>query len=130
VLPKAIAVAVLSSIAIAAGGCGGSSNAEAEAPLDIAKLRADFKERWAAPPNAVEPVWYRHINAINWADGHIEVTTDFTLEEYAASGSGAGPIPTCAETFKLASAQLAEPDETALSVAVIGPGGVALGSCG
>jgi hypothetical protein len=124
-----IAVVGVSAMALAVSGCFGGSDAEAEGPVDISQLRDDLEERFGTPGN--EAPWYRRITAINWANGHLEVTTDFTLEEYKASGPGAGrPTPTCVETFKLASAQLAEPDETALIVAVIGPGGVALGSCG
>lgn len=123
-LPKAIAVAVLSSIAIAAGGCSGNSDAEAESPVDITKLRAEFKERFGTPPN--EAPWYRHITAINWANGYLEVTTDFTPEETNALGY---PSP-CQEIWKLTSEQLEEPDETALIVAVFDAEGVRQGSCG
>jgi hypothetical protein len=124
VLAKAIAVAVLSSIAIAAGGCSGNSDAEAESPVDITKLRAEFKERFGTPPN--EAPWYRSITAINWANGHLEVTTDFTPEETNALG----PPGPCVEIWNLASEQLEEPDETALIVAVFDAGGVRQGSCG
>jgi len=125
VLPKAIGVAVLSSIAIAAAGCIGGSDAEAESPLDIKKFRAEMKERFGTPPN--EARWYRHITAINWANGHLEVTADFTPEEYQASG--AHPTP-CVEIWNLASEQLVEPEEPALIVAMFDAGGVRQGSCG
>ena len=93
--------------------------------VDVTKLRAEFKERFGTPDN--EAPWYRHITAISWANGQLEVKTDFTPEEYQASG--ATPTP-CVEIFNLASEQLEEPDETALIVAVFGPGGVRMGSCG
>jgi hypothetical protein len=124
VLAKTIAAAVLSSIAIAAGGCSGNSDTEAEGPVDITKLRAEFKERFGTPP--YEAPWYRRITAINWANGHLEVTTDFTPEETKAMGL---PSP-CVEIWNLASEQREEPDETALIVAVFDAGGVRQGSCG
>ena len=88
--PKAIAVAGLSAIALAAGGCSGDSDAEAESPpattteqvetqppaqslVNITKLRAEFKERFGTPPN--EAPWYRHITAINWANDQLEIKT-------------------------------------------------------
>ena len=122
--PKAIAVAGLSAIALAAGGCSGDSDAEAGSPVDVTKLRAEFKERFGTPGN--EAPWYRRITAINWANGQLEVTTDLSPDEYQASGP---PTP-CVEIFNLASEQLEEPGETALIVAVFGPGGVRMGSCG
>ena len=79
-LPKAMAVAVLRSIAIAAGGCSGGSDAEAESPVDIATFRAEVKERFGTPPN--EAPWYRHITAINWANEQtLEITTDLDESE-------------------------------------------------
>jgi hypothetical protein len=124
VVPKAIVVAVLSFIAISVGGCSGNSDAEAESPVDITKLRAEFKERFGTPP--YETPWYRGITAINWANGHLEVTTDFTPEETKAM-ENPGP---CVEIWNLASEQLEEPDETALIVAVFDAEGVRQGSCG
>ena len=116
--PKAVAVAVLSSIAIAAGGCSGGSDAEAESPVDITKLRAEVKERFGTAPN--EAPWYRHIIAINWANGRVEVTTD--LDE-----SGSRGIP-CGLLWGLAFEQ-AEPDTFNSGVAVVGSDGAEFGGC-
>ena len=106
--PKAIAVAVLTSIAIAAGGCSGGSDADAEGRGDVTKLRAQLKERFGTPPN--EAPWYRHITAISWENGQVEVTTD--LDEGSEFG---GEI--CAKVFGLAFEQVGEPPE--LSVGVV-----------
>jgi hypothetical protein len=70
---KAIVVAVLSAIAMAASGCSGDSDVEAQSPpattteqvetqppaqraVDIAKFRAAFKETYGTPPD--ERPWY------------------------------------------------------------------------
>ena len=116
--PKAIAVAGLSAIAIAAGGCSGGSDAEAERLVDITKLRAELKERFGTPPN--EAPWYRHITAINWANGRVEVTTDLD-EESELLGRAM-----CGKVFGLAFEQVGEPPE--LSVAVLDSGGE-VGGC-
>jgi hypothetical protein len=68
VTTKAIVVAGLSAIAIAASGCGGGSDAEAE-------FRAAFEKEFSAAP------WYDHITGIEVTDGsdgraRIRVTTD------------------------------------------------------
>jgi hypothetical protein len=123
---KAIAVAGLCALAIAASGCGGGSNAEAESPVDITKLRAEFKERFGTQDN--EAPWYRHITAINWANGKLEITTDLSPEEYEGSDRLRGAI--CGEPLKLAFEQQVEPDTIDLIAAVFGAGGVGLGYCG
>ena len=109
---RAIVVAGLSAIAIAASGCSGGSDAEAESPVDITKLRAEVTERFGTPPN--EAPWYRHITAINWANGRVEVTTD--LDEGETFGG------LCRHVFGLAFEQVGEPPE--LSVAVFDSGGM------
>jgi hypothetical protein len=141
VSPRAIAVAGLSAIVIAASGCSGDSDAEAESPpattaeqvetqppaqsaVNITKLRAEFKERFGTPPN--EAPWYRHITAINWANGQLEIKTDIRPEEYEGSDRLRGAI--CGEPLKLAFEQQAEPVD--LIAAVTGVGGVGLGYCG
>ncbi len=121
---KAVVVAGLSAIAIAASGCSGGS--EAESPVDVTKLRAEFKERFGTPPN--EASWYRHITAIHWANGQLEITTDLSPEEYEGSDELRGWI--CGEPLKLAFEQQAEPDTVDLIAAVFGAGGVGLGYCG
>lgn len=115
-LPKAVAVAVLSSIALAASGCSGGSDAEPESSVDITKFRAELKERFGTAPN--EAPWYRHITAITWANGVLEITTDSETR---------GGVP-CGDLWKLAFEQ-AEPD-TPLVVALFSAGGVGLGGCG
>jgi hypothetical protein len=83
---KAIAVAGLSAIAIAAGGCSGDSDAEAESPpattteqvetqppaqsaVDISKFRAAFKERYGTPPD--KRPWYGLITGMKIAPREI-----------------------------------------------------------
>ena len=68
--PKAIAVAGLSALAIAASGCGGDSEAE---------FRAAFKKKFGEAP------WYHHITGIEVNDkaGNVtavNVTTDLGPE--------------------------------------------------
>ena len=122
----AIAIGTLALTAgIAASGCSGGSNTDAESPVDISQLRAALKERFGTPGN--EAPWYRRITAINWANGQLEITTDFSPEEYGASEALRA---TCGEPLKLAFEQQAEPDTIDLIAAVFGVGGVALGGCG
>jgi hypothetical protein len=60
---KAIAVAGLSAIAIAASGCGGDSDREAE-------FRAAFEKEFSAAP------WIHHITGIKVKDGSLVLRTD------------------------------------------------------
>jgi len=98
VSPKAIAVAGLSAIALAASGCSGDSDTEAEstpatteqvetqpsAPsaVDIAKLRAAFKERYGTPGD--EASWWGHITGIkvpSVKEGHRTLVISTDLDE-------------------------------------------------
>lgn len=66
VSPKAIAVAGLSALAIAASGCSGDSDSGAE-------VSAAFKERFGEAP------WYQHVTGVNMSSEHsnwLVVTTD------------------------------------------------------
>lgn len=107
--PKAIAVAGLSAIAIAAGGCSGDSDAEAE-------FRAAFEKKFSAAP------WYQDITGmeVEVADGsggaHIELTTDL--------GPGDGQ-PDCEAVRDFAFDSFDE-----VFVVVIGSDGVERGGCG
>lgn len=69
--PKSIAVASLSAIAVAAGGCGGDSDPEA-------KFRAAFEKEFS------DATWYDHVTGMEVTDGsgrpRIEVTTDLGPE--------------------------------------------------
>jgi hypothetical protein len=96
---KAIAVAGLSAIALAASGCSGDSDTEAEstpatttehvetqpaAPstVDIAKLRAAFKERYGTPGD--EASWWGHITGIkvpSVKEGHRTLVISTDLEK-------------------------------------------------
>ena len=95
-LPKAVAVAVLSSVAIAAGGCSGDPDVEAEGlpptttervetepskqpRLDVAKFRAAFKKRFATAPSAL--LWYDHVTGMEVVDGNLEIATDLEPEK-------------------------------------------------
>ena len=111
--PKAIAVAGLSAIAIAAGGCSGDSDPEAE-------FRAAFKENFS------ETTWYPHITGMEVADGsdgrpRIEVTTDL------APGDGEAEGGLCEAVMNIALDSGAY-DEIAI-VKVTGSDGVLLGGC-
>jgi len=63
VSPKTIAVAGLSAIAIAASGCSGDSDPEAE-------FRAAFEKEFGAAP------WYHHITGIKVKDDGFVLRTD------------------------------------------------------
>ena len=91
---KAIAVAGLSAIALAASGCSGDSDTEAESTpattteqvktqppaelaLDIAKFRAAFKERYGTPGD--EASWWGHITGMKMSSVNsrtLEISTD------------------------------------------------------
>jgi hypothetical protein len=90
VLPRIVVVASLSAIAIAASGCSGDSDAEAESPpatmteqvetqppaqpaVDVAKFRAAFKETFGTPPD--ERPWYRLITGMKIAPREIVTAT-------------------------------------------------------
>ena len=120
---RAIVVAGLSAIAIAASGCSGGSDAEAESPVDITKLRAEVTERFGTPPN--EAPWYRHITAINWANDKLEIRTDLRKEDEASVETLAA---ICQEPLKLALEQQEEPENVDLTGRVFGVGG-AFGGC-
>lgn len=115
----AIALGTLALTAgIAASGCGGDSDAEAESPVDITKFRAEVKERFGTPPN--EAPWYSHITAINWANGQtLEITTDLDESESRS-------IP-CGLLWGLAFEQADKPNS--LGVVVVGSDGVEFGGC-
>ena len=88
-VPRIIVVAGLSAIAIAASGCSGDSDAEAESPpttteqvetrppaeptVDIAKFRAAFRETFGTPPD--ERPWYGLIIAMKMAPREIVTAT-------------------------------------------------------
>ena len=69
----AIALGTLALTAgIAASGCSGGSDADAESPVadaessvDIAEFRAELKQRFGVPANEVLPSWARHIRVVN-----------------------------------------------------------------
>ena len=112
--PKAIAVAGLSAIAIAASSCSGDSDPEAE-------FRAAFEKEFSAAP------WYHHITGIKVKDGsgrpHIKVTTELGPEN-----NGTETVRTvclAAINFAFESGAVDEiPEGT-----VTGSDGVGLGAC-
>lgn len=111
-LPRAVAVAVLSSIAIAASGCGGDSDPEAE-------FRAAFEKEFSAAP------WYHHITAMEVKDGTLEITTDLD------SPSKAGEIERgiCGRAATLA-LDLGVLGDLFRGVVTTGSDGAELGGCG
>jgi hypothetical protein len=96
---KRVAMALgvlLFTAAIAASGCRGDSDPEAESRRattteqvetrpaaqpagDIAKFRAAFEERFGAPGS--EASWYGHVTGLEMADGKLEIATDLGPED-------------------------------------------------
>ena len=113
---KATAVAGLSAIAIAASGCSGDSDSEAES---ISKFSAAFEERFGSPGN--EAPWYQHITARMGDDGYFKITTD--LNEW---NDTAGVICGAASTLAL---DLGELGDGIKGVIVTDSDGVELGGC-
>ena len=138
---KAFAVAGLSAIAIAAGGCSGDSDAEAESPpattteqvetqrpappaVDIAKFRAAFKERFGTPGD--EASWWGHIIGMKMDYGDyqiLEIATDLAPPD----SSSVGP-EICQAASNLA-IDLGELGDRIKWVSVMGSDGVGLGGC-
>ena len=96
VLPRIVVVAGLSAIAIAASGCSGYSDAEAESPpattteqvetqppaqptVDISKFRAAFKETFGTPPDA-RP-WYGLITGMKMGREIVTTTSSYRVLE-------------------------------------------------
>ena len=121
---------------IAAGGCSGDSDPDAESPpattteqvetqrpappaVDIAKFRAAFKERFG------ETSWYGHITGMKMSSGNLEITTDLD------SPSDAGEIERgiCGRAAKLA-LDLGMLGDGIKGVVMTGSDGVELGGCG
>jgi hypothetical protein len=114
VSPKAIAVAGLSAIALAASGCGGDSDSGAE-------LSAAFKKDFSTAP------WIQHVTGMELADGsgrgHLEVTTDLGPENDGTET--VSTICLAAINFAFDSGAVDEIPEGA----VTGSDGVGLGFC-
>ena len=129
-LPKAIAVAVLSSIAIAASGCSGSSDAEAEGQVDIRRLRAEFTERFGTPGN--ERPWYHLVTGLKWVPkalvtqtstyGRLEIETKLDPESGFAENGMCGGVYGLAREFM--------EEDAGLIVALVASDGTELGGCG
>ena len=123
---RAIVVAGLSAVAIAASGCSGDSDAEAESPpattteqVDISKFRAAFKARFETTS------WYGHITGMEMSSGRLEITTDLDAESAANETETVTEI--CFAALKSAfDAEALDGGETA---GVIGSDGVVLGNC-
>ena len=111
---KAIAVTGLSALAIAAGGCSGGSESEAE------KFPATFEERYGSPEN--EATWYRHITGLRMGDdGYFRITTDLN-----GGNDTWGTI--CGAASKLA-LDLGELGDGIKGVILIDSDGVEVGGC-
>jgi len=136
VVPRIIVVVGLSAIAIAASGCLGDSDAEAESPpttttgqvdtrpparptVDIAKLRAAFKETFGTPPD--ERPWYGLITGMKMAQRTLEIATKVDSESNPAART------ICGAAMRLALDS--EAGDGIESVRVMGSDGVALGGC-
>ena len=87
--PKAIAVAGLSAIAVAASGCSGGDSDSASA----AELSAAFKKRFGEAP------WYHHVTEVKMSSEQptttLTVTTDF-------SGNDSLSETICAAAYRFA----------------------------
>ena len=114
---RAIVVAGLGAIAIAASGCSGGSESEAE------KFRASFEERYGSPEN--EATWYRHITGMRMGDdGFFKITTDLGPENEGSEMSGV----ICGAASKLA-LDLGELGDGIKGVIVVDSDGVQLVGC-
>ena len=88
---RAVVVVGLSAIALAASGCSGDSEAEAESPpvttteqveteppgqatVDIAEFRAAIEESFGA--SGYETSWYGHVTGMKMAHGRLEIATN------------------------------------------------------
>ena len=114
--PKAIAVAGLSAIALAASGCGGDSDPDAE-------FRAAFKKKFGEAP------WYHHITGIEVKDTALDITTDLGPES-AWNGEGewsetSGVICRAAYGVAIETGAI----DGGEGVGVMGRDGVGLGGC-
>ena len=109
---KAIAVAGLSAIALAASGCGGGSESEAE------KFRAAFKKNFGEAP------WYHHITGMEVADGRLKITTDLDSGSDWETAGG----PHCGVALRFAFDH--EVGDGIDVVIIIGSDGSELGGCG
>ena len=93
---------------MAASGCSGDSEAEAESPpattteqppaVDIVGLRAAFKERFGTPGN--EAPWYHFINGLKMAQSPPGYTA---VEVVSKFGLGPDGLPACQAIWRLAS---------------------------
>lgn len=115
---RAIVVAGLSAIAIAASGCTGGSDADAE-------FRAAFEKKFSAAP------WYHHITGMEVTEDerdsgrpHIEVMTDLGPGDGAPEAGDAG-FCGAVRDFALESGVY----EQVASVEVFGSDGVERGGC-
>ena len=141
---KAIAVAGLSAIAIAAGGCSGDSDPEAESPpattteqvetqrpappaVDIAKFRAEFTERFGNPRD--QAPWWGHIIAMKMDYGDyqiLEIATDLAPPK--------GNVPEDAPARAICGAAMnlalnSEAGDGIEGVLMLGPDGAELNGC-
>ena len=110
VSPKAMAVAGLSAIAVAASGCGGDPDSSAE-------FRAAFKKSFGEAP------WYHHITGMKISSEKstwLEITTD-TPESDTQRGI-------CGAAMRFALDH--EVGDGIKGVRMMGPDGMELGGCG
>jgi hypothetical protein len=116
---KAIAVAGLSAIAIAASGCSGGSESEVE------KFPASFEDRYGNSDN--EATWYRHVTGTRMRDdGFFMITTDLGPETEESELMSGKVI--CGAASKLA-LDLGQLGDGIKGVIVIGSDGGAVVGC-
>jgi hypothetical protein len=137
VVLRIIVVAGLSAIAMAASGCLGDSDAEAESPpatttaqvktqpraqsaVDIAKFRAAFKETYGDQP------WYGQITGMKMAGRTLEIATK--LDPGSSTDEDSDGPAICHAGAKLA-LDFGELGDGIESVTVLLSDGVGLGSC-
>ena len=122
---------------MAASGCLGDSDAEAESPpattieqvesgppaqptVDVARFRAAIEESFGA--SGYETSWYGHVTGMKMAHGRLEIATDVDPE---SDPETAMTICSAAVNFALNS----EAGEGIESAAVFGSDGAPLGGC-
>ncbi len=136
-VPRLVVVAGLSAIAIAASGCLGDSDGEAESPpattteqvetrlaaeptVDVAKFRAAIEESFGA--SGYETSWYGHVTGMKMAHGRLEIATNLDPDSEQET-----PRTVCLAAINFAlHSEAGDGIETAT---VLGSDGAPIGTC-